>query len=91
MQLLNINTGNEIINFGGCERVSRVELGERLCKVTGLDRSLIEKISMYDIPGITDVEDVSMNTNKLHSFGISQKNIYESIGEILNENKKQND
>jgi dTDP-4-dehydrorhamnose reductase len=88
MQLLNINTGNKIINFGGCERVSRVELGERLCNVTGLDSFLIEKISMYDIPGITDVVDVSMDTDKLRSFGIRQKSIYESMVEILNENKR---
>jgi dTDP-4-dehydrorhamnose reductase len=85
MKLLNINTGNEIINFGGSERVSRLELGERLCKSAGLDGALIEKISMYDIAGIPDVADVSMNTEKLQSFGIRQKSIDESINEILNE------
>jgi len=84
--LLNISTGIEVINFGGSERVSRLELGERLCETAGLDTHLIEKISMHDLPGIPDVADVSMNTAKLQSFGIKQKSIYQSLHEILNEN-----
>lgn len=88
LKLINLNTGNEIINLGGCERISRLKFGEKLCKAAGLDSSLIEKISMYDIPGITQVEDVSMNTDKLQSFGIRQNSIDESINEILNENNR---
>jgi dTDP-4-dehydrorhamnose reductase len=86
LQLLQLKTGNEIINFGGYERISRFELGEMLCNAAGFDCSLIEKISMYDIPGISDVPDVSMNTDKLQSYGIRQKSIYDSIYEILYEN-----
>jgi len=87
LQLLTVTTRNEIINFGGTEPLSRLELGEILCAIAGLDKSLIEKISMYDIPGNPDVADVSMDTNKLRSFGIKQKSVYDSINDILNENK----
>ncbi|MGA9291916.1 MAG: SDR family oxidoreductase [Ignavibacteriaceae bacterium] len=79
-----LQTKGEIINFGGVERVSRFELGEILCETANLDKSLLEKITMDDIPGLSKVEDVSMNTDKLHSFGIIQKNIEDSINEILN-------
>lgn len=74
---------NETINAGGKERVSRLELGEILCDVAGFDKSLIEKISMRDIPGYPAVEDVSMNTEKLSSYGIKQKSIEKSIKEII--------
>ena len=77
------NITNEIINFAGNERVSRVELGKKLCDVAGFDKSLIEEISMDDIPGLPKVPDVSLNTDKLKSFGLKQKSIEESIYEIL--------
>ncbi|MEO8664615.1 MAG: sugar nucleotide-binding protein [Ignavibacteria bacterium] len=74
-----------IINFGGRERVSRTELGEMLCEIGKFDRSLIEKISMYDIPKLHKVADVSMNTGLLQALGFFQKSIEESINEILEE------
>lgn len=74
---------NETINFGGRERVSRAELGERLCDACGFDKKLVKKISMNEIEGIHKVADVSMNTEKLNSFGIIQKRIGESLNEIL--------
>jgi dTDP-4-dehydrorhamnose reductase len=73
----------EVINTGGKERVSRVELGEVLCKVAGFDKELIEKISMEEIKDVPAVADVSMNTDKLQSYGIKLKSIEESIKEIL--------
>ncbi len=81
----------EIINFGGKERVSRLELGEKLCKLAGLDRNLIEPISMDDIPGFPKVADVSMNTEKLQSYGLKQKTIEESIKEIINKYEGNNE
>lgn len=75
---------NEILNFGGPERVSRVELGEILCDVTGYDKNLIEKASMYDNPDVQPVADVSLNTEKLQSYGFKLKNISEAIEEIIN-------
>lgn len=74
---------NETINLGGVERVSRYELGERLCDIANLDKSLLEKITMDDIPEIPKVQDVSLNTDKLKLLGIKQKSIEESIKEIL--------
>ena len=77
------NIKSEIINFGGLERVSRYELGERLCELAGLDKNLLTKIKMDDVPDLQKVEDVSMSTDKLQSFGIKQKNLDEMILEIL--------
>jgi|ERR1035437_994833 dTDP-4-dehydrorhamnose reductase len=82
-KLFRLEIKNEVINFGGKERVSRLELGERLCQIVGFDSSLIQRISMYDIPDVPDVADVSMNTDKLQSLGISLKGVNESLIEIL--------
>ena len=82
-QLLNTEVKDITLNFGGRERVSRVELGEILCNIGGFDKSLIEKTSMYDIPKLHKVADVSMNTEKLQSLGLKQKSIEESILEII--------
>lgn len=71
-----------LLNFGGVERVSRVELGELLCETAGFDKHLIEKIKMSDITGFPAVADVSLNTDKLRSFGIKQKSLAESVREI---------
>jgi len=82
--LCKINVKGEIINTGGKERLSRVELGEILCDKAGLDKSLIEKISMEEFKDLPMVADVSMNTEKLQSYGIRIKSVEESINEILN-------
>lgn len=74
---------NTTLNFGGLERVTRIELGEMLCEIADFDRSLIIPTSMNDIPGLHKVTDVSMNTDKLNSFGIKQKSIEESLHDIL--------
>lgn len=74
---------SEVINFGGPERLSRYDLGERLCELAKLDKNNLIKIKMDDIPEITKVEDVSMNTEKLQSFGIKQKSIDEMILNLL--------
>jgi len=74
---------NEIINLGGVERVSRYELGEILCSVAGYDKSLLQKITLDDVPQLPKVEDVSLNTDKLQSLGFNQKSIEESISKII--------
>lgn len=74
---------SEIINFGGLERVSRYELGVQLCEIAKFDKDLLIKITMDEVPGLQKVEDVSMNTDKLQSFGIKQKSLDEMILEIL--------
>lgn len=83
-ELLRSEIKTEIINFGGPERVSRFELGEKVCEVTGIDKNLLTKIKMDDVPEVAKVEDVSMNTDKLRSYGIKQKSLDEMILESLN-------
>jgi dTDP-4-dehydrorhamnose reductase len=82
-QIVNSEVRGETFNFGGKERVSRAELGDVLCTCAGFDKALIEKISLNDIPDILQVRDVSLNTDKLNSFGFNQKSIEESIRQIL--------
>ena len=82
-ELIQKEIKNEIINFGGPERVSRFQLGEKLCEIASLDKNLLVPISMNDIPGMPQVADVSMNTEKLQSFGIQQKNIDECLSQIV--------
>ena len=75
---------NEIINLGGVERASRYELGEILSSVAGYDKSLLQKITLDDVPQLPKVEDVSLNTDKLQSLGIQQMSIEESIIGMIN-------
>jgi dTDP-4-dehydrorhamnose reductase len=82
-EIINSDIKSEVINFGGLERVSRYELGERLCEIAKFDKNLLTKITMDDVPSIQKVEDVSMNTDKLQSFGIKQKTLDEMILEIV--------
>lgn len=82
-QLLNNNIRNITINFGGMERISRAELGEIVCRAGGFDTSLIERTSMYDIPDLHKVADVSMNTDKLNSLVIKRNSLEESVTKIL--------
>ena len=82
-EIVSSDIKSEVINFGGVERVSRYELGERLCEIAKFDKNLLTKITMDDVPGLQKVEDVSMNTDKLRSFGIRQKTLDEMILEIV--------
>ncbi|MBK7630877.1 MAG: NAD(P)-dependent oxidoreductase [Ignavibacteriales bacterium] len=82
-ELVSKDIKSEIINFGGIERVSRYEFGEKLCEVTSFDKNLLVKIKMDDVPSLPKVKDVSINTVKLQAFGIKQKSIEEMILEIV--------
>lgn len=73
----------ETLNLGGSERVSRFELGEILCECANLDKNLLQKIFLNDLPNYPAVADVSMNTDKLQAFGIKQQTIEEAITFIL--------
>ncbi len=81
-ELIDKNIKSEIINLGGIERVSRYEFGERLCEMTNFDKELLVKIKMDNMSNLPKVEDVSMNTDKLQSFGIKQKSLDEMISAI---------
>ncbi len=82
-ELVSSDIKTEIINFGGLERVSRYELGERLCEIANFDKNLLTKITMDDVTEVAKVEDVSMSTYKLESFGFIQKTLDEMILKIL--------
>jgi dTDP-4-dehydrorhamnose reductase len=83
-EICRLDIKTEVINFGGLERLSRYDVGKILCKAANFDINLLEKISMNDVPDFPQVADVSMNTDKLQSYGIKAKGIEESIREILN-------
>ena len=83
-ELCGKNIKGEIINFGGPERISRLELGYKLCEQSGFDKKLIQSVSMDALPDYPQVADVSMDTGKLRSLGITQKSIDESLNEIIN-------
>lgn len=81
--LASIELKNEIINLGGLDRVSRFEMGEILCSIAGFDKNLLQKITMDEIPNFPKVEDVSLNTEKLQSFGLKPRSIEENIRELI--------
>lgn len=82
-ELIYKNIKGEIINFGGIDRISRLQLGEILCEEGNFDKKLIIPISMKDLPGFPMVSDVSMSVNKLLAMGIHLKDTRGSVREIL--------
>jgi dTDP-4-dehydrorhamnose reductase len=86
VELASIDIKNETINIGGLERISRYEMAEMLCSIANFDKDLLQKIRMDDIPNFPKVEDVSLNTEKLHSLGLRSKSIEENILEITGKN-----
>lgn len=82
-QFVKMDLINETINLGGTERVSRFEMGEMLCDLAGLDKNLLQKIMMDEIPNFPKVEDVSLNIDKLISLNLKPRSIEENINEII--------
>lgn len=74
---------NETINFGGDQRVSRYDMGKEICHVCNFDENLLEPVTMDGVNAMYKVPDVSMNIEKLKSFGIKPKTFSESIKEVL--------
>jgi dTDP-4-dehydrorhamnose reductase len=81
-RLITMNVSNEVINFGGAERVSRHDIGKTLCDVCGFDEGLVKEISCREVQGLPQVPDVSMNTEKLREFGLEQKSLRENVRNI---------
>jgi len=81
-KLITMDVKNEVINFGGAERVSRHEIGKTLCDVCGFDKNLVKEISCREVEGVPQVPDVSMNTEKLRAFGLEQKSLRENVSHI---------
>ncbi|MCU0405909.1 MAG: NAD(P)-dependent oxidoreductase [Ignavibacteriaceae bacterium] len=84
--LAGLDLKEETINLGGLERVSRYELGEILCSFAGYDKNLLQKISTNEIPNYPNVEDVSLNTEKLQALGLKPRSIEENIREMIRYN-----
>lgn len=82
-ELVGKDISGEIINFGGPERVSRYELAARLCDLTGLNKDLLIKIKLDEMPELPKVEDVSLNIEKMKSFGLVPKSLNEMIKDVL--------
>lgn len=82
-QFVKMDLINETINLGGTERVSRFEIGQMLCDLAGLDKNLLQKIMMDEIPNFPKVEDVSLNIDKLISLNLKPRSIEENINEII--------
>ncbi|MBS1494576.1 MAG: sugar nucleotide-binding protein [Bacteroidetes bacterium] len=87
-ELIEKNISNEIINFGGAEKISRYAMGELVCDVFGFDKNNLVKTDGQKMLGDIFVANVSMDTSKLQSYGIKQKSIKEVIIEIQGEIKK---
>lgn len=77
------NISGEVINFGGSERYSRYEIGEILCEEAGFDKNLLIPTTMDEAGILYKVADVSLNIEKLKSYGVYPQNLRESIREIL--------
>jgi len=80
--LISLDIRNEIINFGGSEKVSRLEIGKAVCDVCGFNSNLVKEISCREVGGVPQVPDVSMNTDKLRALGLSQKSLRENVHHI---------
>jgi dTDP-4-dehydrorhamnose reductase len=82
-KLCDMEVSNVILNWGSGERVNRVELAEELCVLTGFDKSLIESVSMDDIPNIKKVKDVSLSIEKIKKLGLIPLGIKKGLREVL--------
>lgn len=82
-ELVEKNIKKEIINFAGPERVSRYELGEILCEECEFNKDLLIGSTMEEASLLYKVADVSMNIDKLRSFGVYPAEIRESIRKMF--------
>lgn len=81
--LISKNVTGEIINFGGPGKLDRMEMAVILCEEAGLDKSLLIKTSMFSIPNLPKVQDVSMNIDALKKLGIAPIDYREAVRKIL--------
>jgi dTDP-4-dehydrorhamnose reductase len=81
--LIKSDVNKDTINIGGIERVSRYTMGEMLCEIAGFDKNLLQPISMDEIPDLPKVEDVSLDTSRLQSYGITSESIGFSIKKLI--------
>ncbi len=78
-EIIKKNISGEMLNFGGSERVSRLQLGQMLCDAFGFDKSLLKAVALKDSPVKYKVKDVSMNINKMLNYGLKPLSIKASM------------
>jgi dTDP-4-dehydrorhamnose reductase len=84
-KLIESGVNNETLNFGGPERLSRFEMGRKLCLAAGFDENLLIPKLMSESGIPYQVRDVSLDITKLLSIGLAPQNIDESLKRILDE------
>ena len=82
-KLISSDIKSEILNFGGSEKVSRLDIGKEICRQCNFDESLINQVSCREAAGVPQIPDVSMNTQKLENTGIPRRSFAENIKFIL--------
>ncbi|MCF8413259.1 MAG: sugar nucleotide-binding protein [Melioribacteraceae bacterium] len=85
-EMLTKEINGEVFNFGGLERLSRLQMGEILCEEAGFDKSLLIKTSLSDLKELPQVEDVSIDTTKLSNSGIQANSFRSLVRTMLNSN-----
>ncbi len=73
----------ETINIAGDERVNRYQIGELLCDAGKFDKNLLLPITMEEGGALYKVADVSMNNDKMKSYGIYPNSLKQMIKESL--------
>lgn len=81
-ELLEKDIRGEIINLGGNRKLSRYELVEIAVERLGLNKDMLKKSKMESSNLKYKVKDVSLNIDKLKSYGIVPKSLEESIDEF---------
>ncbi len=72
-----------LLNFGGCERISRYQMGLLLCEVCGFNPELVRPIKMEELNVKYPVADVSMNVDKLIELGIKPNSVKDSLSRLF--------
>ncbi|GJQ62571.1 MAG: NAD(P)-dependent oxidoreductase [Melioribacteraceae bacterium] len=83
-ELIRTDVAGITMNFGGVERLSRVEMAEILCEEANLSKSSIDSVSMHDLPGMPDVQDVSLDISLMESLGLSPRMFRDSVRTMIN-------
>ena len=76
-----------IYNFGGPERLSRVEMGERIADVFGLDKSLLHSRLRADVPmPAYRPKDISLSSDKMKKLGWEANALKDELRELIIQN-----
>jgi len=72
-----------ILNFGGSEKLSRLDVGKILCKLTGFNENLLIPVSLENSVLKYKVKDVSLNISKLTSMGVEPEPLENALKKVL--------